>query len=89
MPIKFPITKVTNAGKYAFCYRVQEALRLRHNEQSRRYKNKDITEKEFKAWIVLWFEPRQQAIIEVLLALRTVIKDDNPRNIDVEDVIQI
>lgn len=88
MPVKYPITTITNAGKYAFCYRVQEALRLKHNEMGASLKNNEITQKEFDTWLETWYDPKFEILIGALLALRTVIKMNNPQGINLEEVIK-
>ena len=84
LSLKFPVLTITNAGKYAFCYRVQEALRSEYNKMG-----KQLSQKDFDNWLKTWYIPREDMLINVLLDLRHIAKNNNPEGIKLEEVIKI
>lgn len=69
-PALVPDTIKNVALKYAYIYAVQEALRLRHNEEGAKFRDGVITKKEWLAFLREWHDPRQQTIIADLVELR-------------------
>ena len=74
------------ALKYAFTYAVQEALRLRHNDEGAKFRNGEITEVEWKAFLNGWYEPRSRTVTTDLLELRQVCKDYSVQFADAIDL---
>ena len=73
-PDKVP-TEVKNAAlKYAFCYIVQELLRLKHNEMGAKFRNGEITKQEWNDFLTNWHNPRERVVITDLLELRELCK---------------
>ena len=61
LKVKFPLTCVTTGGKMAFCYGLQESLRLEHNLEGARIRkaeedfgNEIITRVEYDAAVTRW-----------------------------------
>ncbi len=67
------VTIRNNAAKYAYIYAMQEALRLRHNQESAKI-GVTITREQFDSWVLTWYEPRSRTVIRDLLELRNTCK---------------
>jgi len=60
-------TKITkDEDKVKFLYRAIELLRLEHNEMGRKFREKEITEKEWEDYVMNDFRPRSAKLFEML-----------------------
>ncbi len=62
MRFKIDSLPKTPEAKLKYLYRLQEKLRLFHNEKAKQFKNGDITEKEFRKFQQGWFKKRNSLI---------------------------
>ena len=88
-PNNVPTAVKNTALRYAYTYAVQEALRLKHNEEGKRFRDGLITQTEWDDFRRNWYEPRSNTVIADLLELRQICKDYVIRfkeNIDLEDI---
>ena len=69
-PANVPTAVKNTALRYAYTYAVQEALRLRHNEEGQKFRDGEITGVEWQAFKTDWWEPRMQIVSQDLLELR-------------------
>ena len=72
--IVYPEEINTDEKKYFYMYSVQEALRLEHNIQGEKFRNKEITEEEWNYYLNNNFMPKSDAIINEILNLRKKAK---------------
>lgn len=59
----------TPQERVRICYRILERLRLRHNEVGLQFKNGDINEAQWKAFLATW-EARHKRVYEVLNTIK-------------------
>jgi len=57
------------AQKVRILYRIIERLRLRHNEVGAQFRNGEITEAEWKAFLEVW-EKRHQRVYHILNVIK-------------------
>ena len=88
-PRAVPVGVKNTALKYAYIYVVQELLRLRHNEEGAKFRSGEITEAEWRDFLLNWYEPRSNTVVADLLELRQICKDYAVQfrdNIDLEAI---
>jgi len=85
MPINWKYAK--DNDKYAQCYRLQELLRLEHNEKQWGYENNIISKQELDNYLKNTYEVKDEIIITEMLKLRKKIKNDITINTTLNDVI--
>lgn len=85
MPINYNV--ISDADKYAVCYRLQELLRLEHNETGAKYKAGIITKAQWIDYLENTFSKKEDQILKDLLILRQKIKEDQTINTSLNDVI--
>ena len=71
--MKFPPEAVTNLDKLEFAHISQEKLRLEHNLNGDNFRNRIITEAEFRDYQKNSFGPRQLKISEAISTLTTAV----------------
>ena len=84
LTIKYPITVNDAEKKTAYLYRIQEELRLLHNNMGMDYKTAVITEKEWQTFLTEVFEPKQAAIVQGILEAREFFRHDEKYDTDME-----
>jgi hypothetical protein len=67
--VKFPL-KLTDKDKLKFLYRAVDLLRLEHNEEGRKCREGEITEKVFREYQKKDFEPRNQRLFQEINQLK-------------------
>jgi hypothetical protein len=84
-----PINYISSADsiRYAQLYRLQELLRLDHNNKGLLYKTGQITKQEWEYYLENEFEKKEGLIIAELLKYRERIKKDTTINTALSDVI--
>lgn len=87
MPIKFPITKITIASKYAFIHLVKERLCLEHGMKLKELRTDKITRKQFDTWVNSKWDNWYRTVTKELLELRKTIQNNNPMSINIEKVV--
>jgi len=75
--LTYPPAADNNFKKYYICYRLQEKLRLIHNNWGAKFRNGEITEAEWHEFLDTWFEPRSKLVIEEILRIRQLAKNHN------------
>jgi len=87
-PIKFPAGVTTAAEKTAFLYRLQERMRLEHNDMGQQFRNKLISRYEWDEFLRWWNEDNDQIVTEILAA-RAELKADNSADIPFEEIFSV
>lgn len=87
MKVKYPGNVKTPAEKTAFLYRLQEKLRLWHNEKGEDFRNKTLSYEEWISFLNDWNELNDSVVAE-LLAARASLKADPSWNIDLKTVFE-
>lgn len=62
MTVKYPLNCVTEASRLSFCYRLDELLRIRHNDMGQKYRSGLISKAEWNTFLANEFEPKSRAI---------------------------
>lgn len=62
MIVKYPDTATTEASRLSVCYKLQELLRLEHNEMGAKYRAGEITKAEYTDYLKNVFEPTFKTI---------------------------
>lgn len=73
-----------NLKRYVFVYRVQELLRLKHNDMQQKYKDGLITKQQLDIFLTKW-EEKSNLVTAKLLQLRELAKNNNtwdPQDVD-------
>ncbi len=91
MPIKtviVPDSIKTDEDKLEYYYRAQELLRLEHNVNGARFRDKEITLTEWEAYLRGDFNPKNQALSEALAPLKDakVQRISTDRGIPIKEV---
>lgn len=74
--IKYPLQAVKSQDRTAVLYRLQELLRLEHNERGKEYKAGNITKAQWAGYLDLVFNPESDAIVNEILKYRFAMKND-------------
>jgi len=61
----------TPETKLKYLYRLQEKLRIFHNEKARQLKNGKITEEEFRKFQKGWFKKRNNLVVGEIIKCKT------------------
>ena len=72
----YPMEAKTPAEKTNVLYRLQELLRLEHNERGADYNAGIITKAQWEGYKNLVFNPESDAIVEDILKYRYAMKQD-------------
>ena len=75
--IKYPASMVNDVERYAYLYRLQELLRLEHNEKGKAFRENKLTEADWNSYKNDNFEPKSQLISEEILHYRELVKKNN------------
>lgn len=59
----------TPQERVRICFRVLERLRLRHNEMGERFRNGEITEEQWKAFLSVW-EAKHQRVYQFVNVIK-------------------
>lgn len=62
MIVKYPPAAISEASRLSVCYKLQELLRLEHNEMSVKYRAGEITKAEYTSYLKDVFEPTFKTI---------------------------
>lgn len=79
--IKYPITVKSNVDRYAYLYRLQELLRLKHN-----VKGKELTEAQWKKYETNDFDPKSSLISAEICKYRELLKKDTTSKAKLSDI---
>lgn len=81
----YPINVKTPAERTLVLYRLQELLRLEHNERGAEYKAGNITAAQWEGYKELVFNPESDAITKELLKYRLAMKNDTSQLITLNE----
>lgn len=87
MPTEFKpgVLPADYAERTKYLYRMQELLRLEHNDKGQQYKDGKITLEQWDNYRNLQFTPKSDLIINEILKCRQSFKKDNTVNASVND----
>lgn len=74
MELIYPASADNGYKKYYVCYRLQERLRVIHNNWGAKFRNKEITAGQWADFKRTWYEPRMNLVIAEILRLRALAK---------------
>lgn len=86
LEIKSDKLPTDNAKKLEYLYRLQEKLRLVHNEYGEKYRNEEITEEEFRTFQRTWFEPRSLLLCSSINECKSTVATDTSVVCSIEDI---
>jgi len=75
MRIVYPLTVLSTEKKLAFLYRLQEVLRLKHNDEGKKYRNKEITKEQWETFLSGYFNFRSDVITSEILRIKTIVTE--------------
>lgn len=84
MKLKFPVQADTKLKKALFVQIAYETIRLKHNEVGKKYKDGLINKEEWDKWVFDYFDPRHDAIVEMILKFRALMRKDKTFTIDLD-----
>ena len=85
--IDYPIDINTNEKRYAYCYRLQELLRIEHNNKQQDFKDGIINKNDLDNYLKDIYKKKDETIIAELLIYRDNIKKDVTSIAKLTDVI--
>ena len=74
MPITYPVDCTTAGHRSEYLYRLQEKLRLRHNNKGAQLAAGDITQAEYDDWLTNTWTPRSNRVSDAILRQRKKMK---------------
>ena len=85
LTLVYPEAVDNNFKKYYVCYRLQEKLKLIHNNWAAKARSGEITMEEWRQFLAEWFDPRQNLVVDEILRIRQLAKNKN-WNINLNDI---
>lgn len=82
--LSFPADCNTPALRTEYAYRVQELLRLRHNEVGKKFKEGKLSKDAWRSFLTSDFNPKSNEISDAILEARALLKQSKRWTIDVE-----
>ena len=80
MKIKYPSKIKTESQRYKYLYKLEEMLRLEHNDKGEAYRYKKITETEWNIYRDNKFKPSSLIISEEICTCRNKLKAEARNN---------
>lgn len=85
--LRFPASIVSPAGRTAYLYRLQERLRLEHNEAGAKFRKKQISKQVWDEFLRGW-NARSDLVTNEILVQRAKLKADTAWGIDLETAFE-
>jgi len=83
--INYPESVTNNYEKAAFLYRVQELLRLEFNNKGKQYREKKISDEDWKSYKKEW-DNKHLKIVNAMLEIRSQLQNDDSLEVDLENI---
>ena len=87
MILKYPITAITEASRLSVCYRLDELLRIEHNEMGAKFRANEITKDEWITYRKNIFEPKSRVIHEELGKNRDLASKGTFWSVDIKTTV--
>ena len=85
--INYPTSVKSNAEHYVYLYRLQELLRLKHNEKGKEFSDKKITKKQWLKYSNDDFDPKSSLISSEICKYRELLKKDTTSKAKLSDIV--
>jgi len=85
--IKYPVGVDNNKDRYCYLYRLQELLKLEHNEKGTQFRDNKITKVEWEEYKLNDFDIKSALISTEICKYREILKKDTTSNAKLTDII--
>jgi len=84
--IKYPVDVKSNNDRYTYLYRLQELLKLEHNEKGTQFRNAEITKEQWKEYQLNDFDPKSDLISTEICKYRKSLKEDTKNSASLSNI---
>lgn len=88
MNINYPVSVSNSKDKYVYLYRLQELLKLEHNEIGKQFRENKITEKQWLSYKNDCFDSKSLLISNEICKYRELLKNDTKSIAKLSDIVE-